>query len=184
MKLLRLFLSLPLFAVLSGCGEPQADVTDPKTYRAGGITFDYPKNWKIDEDSVSPEIHFVMLGSPGNAVVILQSYPTEDADDLPTYSKAFSDIVEKEVPIGKIKEPQLVELPAAHGYQWIEEAFEITLLGLSVPHRRLYGAKEMVSRRMFLILQAPIEDFEKAETGFALIRDSLRSIPEVERDEK
>jgi hypothetical protein len=137
MNLLRLFFAIPLFFLLSGCGEPPADVTASKTYRSGGITFDYPKNWKIDEGSVSPEVHFVILGSPGNAVVILQSYPTEDADDLATFSKAFSSIVEAELPFGEVAQRKLVELPDAHGYQWMEEESEITLLGESVPHRRL-----------------------------------------------
>jgi hypothetical protein len=68
--------------------------------------------------------------------------------------------------------------------QWIEETFQYTVYGISVQYRRLYGAKEMGDRRIFLILHAGIEDLSNAEPGFALIRDSLRSILEVERDGK
>jgi hypothetical protein len=40
----------------------------------------------------------------------------------------------------------------------------------------------MGDRRIFLILQSPIEDFSNVEPGFDLFWDSLRSIQEVERE--
>ena len=177
-----LLLAAPLFlGLFAGCGEPQADLSTPKIHQSGGISFEYPKNWRITEDSVTPEIHYLFVETPGDALVILQSYPTGEADDLTAFSKEFSESATTEAPIGKIAKSTFSNIPDAGGYGWIVEDFEINLLGESVPHRRLYGSKEIGERLVFLILQAATEDYSKAEAGFQLIRDTLRDIPKAEQ---
>jgi len=182
MKLLRILLSLPLLALVAGCGEPHADLKKPKSHRSGAITFDYPSNWNIAEELVLPEIHNLFVKTPGNALVILQSYPTDDADSLRGFSSAFSLSAADEAPFGKVAAATLSDLPGAHGYEWIMEEFKIDLLGESVPHRRLYGTKEIGDRKVFLIFQAATEDFSKAEPGFELIRNTLRGAPSAASD--
>jgi hypothetical protein len=73
-------------------------------------------------------------------------------------------------------------IPEASGYEWIEEEFSIKFLSESIPHRRLYGTKMIGDRQVFLILQVATEDYARAEPGFELIRNSLRSIQEAEQD--
>jgi len=173
-----LIVSLLLLSTLfAGCGEPQADLSTPKTHKSGAITFDYPKNWEITVDSVTPEIHYLFVETPGDALVILQSYPTGDADTLAEFSEEFSE----EMPIVTIAKSTFAAIPDSEGYNWIREDFDMNLLGVSVPHRRLYGTKKIGDRQVFLIFQVSTEDYPNTETGFQLIRESLRSIQEAEQ---
>lgn len=176
----RLILLLP--GLFAGCGEPQADISTPRTHRSGAITFDYPGNWKISDELVTPEIHSLFVETPGDAIVIFQSYPTEEAEDLPTFTKAFSSSAATGTPIGMIVGSTFSDITEADGYEWIVEDFNINLLGVSVPHRRLYGSKMIGERQAFLIFQVAIEDSAKAEAGFHLIRNSLRGVQPAEED--
>ena len=95
MKFLRLLSILVMGALLSGCGEPNADLSTPRTHQSGNISLAYPKNWKITEESITQEIHSFFIESSGNALVIFQSYPIEDAGNLTDFSKSFSDVAKR-----------------------------------------------------------------------------------------
>jgi hypothetical protein len=174
MKYITALLIFPLFSFLIGCGEPKADLSAPKKYSKGGITFSYPKNWKVSEEIYTPDVHYVSVETPAEAIVILQSYSIDIADEFSDYSKTFSADASGELTIGKIATTKLVELPQAKGYEWISEGFCISLLGESIPHKRLYGCKDVGDRRLFLIFQVSDEDAVNVQSGFELIRDSLR----------
>ena len=181
MKPILLLPALVFFGLLAGCGEPKADLSTPKTYQSGAITFDYPKNWVVAEESVTQEFHFLFVESPGDALVILQSYPTDGDDDLTAFSKDFSESAAAEMPIGTIDKSKFADLPDAAGYSWIVEDFEIILLGESIPHQRFYGTKDIGGRQVFLVFQVATEDYSKVKAGFHLIRDSLRSTQTAEQ---
>jgi hypothetical protein len=72
-------------------------------------------------------------------------------------------------------------MPNSDGYEWILENFTIDLLGESIPHRRLYGTKELGGRKIFLIFQVASEDYAKVESGFQLIWNTLSSVKKVEQ---
>lgn len=182
MKPLLLLTALSFLSLFTGCGEPLADLSTPNTHKSGVLTFNYPKNWKITEDSVTPEIHYLFVETSGDALVILQSYPTGDANTLAEFSKKFSKSAATETPIGVIAKSTFAAIPDSEGYSWIGEGFDMNFLGVSVPHRRIYGTKKIGGRQVFLIFQVATEDYSKAETGFKLIRDSLQSIQEAEQD--
>jgi hypothetical protein len=170
MKLFRVTIALALLGLFAGCGEPQVDLSTTKTHRSGAITFDYPKNWEISDDSLTPEIHYLFVETPGDALVVFQSYPIDEANGLTDFSKAFSKSAATETPIGKVVQSTFSAIPEASGYEWIEEEFSIKFLSESIPHRRLYGTKMIGDRHA------------RAEPGFELIRNSLRSIQEAEQD--
>ncbi len=77
-----------LFAItlIVGCDEPKADLSAPHTHRVAAITFQYPQNWRITEESATPEIHSITVETPGEAIVIFHSYPIADGHDLTTFS--------------------------------------------------------------------------------------------------
>ena len=76
--------------------EEVADLSEPKSYDANQITFQYPKNWQITDDSFSPALHNVFIQSNGEAIVIVQSYQSDIAEDLETFSKNFSESAKSE----------------------------------------------------------------------------------------
>jgi hypothetical protein len=184
MKITLLLSALLITALLAGCGEPEADISNPKTHSSGAITLDYPKHWKISGESVTPAIHSFTIKTDGGALVIFQSYPSETADDLPTFSKSFSNSFSGHASgkqFWKIAGAPFASVPEADGFEWTEESFTISLFGESAPHRRLYGTKDIEGRRIFLIFQVASADAAKVEPGFQLIRKSLRGNQNVEQ---
>ncbi len=181
MRLLRAIIALALLGLFTGCGEPQPQLSAPKTYRSGTITFDYPKNWKITEDLVNPAIHYLFVETPGDALVILQSFPLDEAEGLAAFTKAYSESAATEMPVGKMVQSTFTDMPETGGYEQIEEEFNVNLFGETVPHRRLYETKGIGDRQVILIFQVATEDFATAEPGFELMRNSLSSLQKAEQ---
>lgn len=173
MKRPFLFATLTLIGLLFGCGEKQPDLSNLITHQSGDIVFDYPGNWKVTEDSITATIHNLFVETPGDAIVIIQSYPLEMVQDLKSFSKDFSEGASLGTPLVSINKAPFSGLRKKWGYDWISEDFEIVLLGESVPHKRIYGSKEVGDRQIFLILQVPEADYQKVEKGFYLIVNSL-----------
>ncbi len=167
--------SFPLLTlcVWGGCPEPPADVANPKSHASGPCTFNYPQNWEITDDEFAADFHYVFVETPGDAIVILQSYPLDQEEDLAGYAEVFSANAAAETPIGEMSESVFSERSTAHGYNWVVEELAISFLGETIPHRRVYGGREFGGRQVFLILQVATEDYAMIEPGFHLIRDSL-----------
>ena len=173
MRLLLLPLLSCLFWII-GCGEPEPDISSPQTHTSGSITFNYPKNWNITQDSVMPGIQNLFIETPGDALVILQVYSLRELDDLATFSKSFSDSASQEIPVGEMSNSTFKDMPNEGGYERIVEDFEISILGESIPSRRLYMSKEVAGGKALMILQVATEDFTKVKVGFDLISNSLQ----------
>ena len=167
-----------LLSLLVGCFEETADLTNPKEYNSNQIFFEYPKNWEISGDSFTPAIHNLFVETQGDALVIFQSYQSELAEDLETFSKSFSESTQMETPLGEISQSELKTIPQKGGFEGIEETFDISILGISVPHKRIFLSKKIADRQVFLIYQVAIEDESQTETGFNLIRDTLKESEE------
>ena len=91
-------LSLPLLiSFWGGCFEETfdlteaADLTDPQEYHSNQIFFKYPKNWEISADSNTSAFHNIYMQTQSEAMVIYQSYPSNVAESLTTFSKDFSE---------------------------------------------------------------------------------------------
>jgi hypothetical protein len=173
-SILYIFLTLFLFSCLTGCFEEAADLSEPKSYGANQITFQYPKNWQITDDSFSPAVHNLFIQTNGEAIVIVQSYQSDIAEDLKTFSKNFSESAKSETGLGKISVSKLEAIPESSGFESMKEEWELTILGESVPFQRIYGTKKIADRQVFIIFQVAEEDYLKAVPGFHLIRDTLK----------
>ena len=182
MKLPFLFSALPLIGLLYGCGEKQPDLSNSITHQLGEIIFDYPGNWKVAEDSITATIHNLIIETPGDTIVIIQSYPLEMGIDLKALSREFSESAAHSIPLGSINKSVFSKRPKQWGYDWIAEDFESVFLGEAIPHQRIYGSKEVGDRQIFLILQVPVEDYQKVEKGFHLIANSLSGDSKKNKD--
>lgn len=179
-KLSALCLTL-LISFWGGCYDETfnlteaADLTEPKEYNSNQISFKYPKNWEISADSNTTAFHNIYMQTQGEAIVIYQSYPSDVAESLTTFSKDFSKkMTQTEIPMGEISQSELKTIPKVAGFEGIEETFDISIIGISVPHKRIFLSKKIADRQVFLIFQAAIEDQPQTLSGFNLIRDTLK----------
>ena len=120
-----LFTAPILIGLLFGCGEKQPDLSNFITHQSGEIVFDYPGNWKVTDNSLTATIHNLFVETPGDAIVIIQSYPLEMAQELKSFSEDFSESASLGTPLVSINKAAFVELPKQWGYDWISEDFEI-----------------------------------------------------------
>ena len=152
-----------------------ADLTDPQVYNSNQIFFKYPKNWEISVDSPTNTFHNLFVETQDEAMVVYQSYSSVMAENLTTFSKNFSEnMAETKIPLGEISQSELKTIPKEAGFEGIEETFNISIMGISVPHKRIFLSKKIADRQVFLIYQTPIEDHPQTEAGFNLIRDTLK----------
>ena len=114
-------------------GEEEADLANPKTHRSEGLSFAYPGNWEIDaHQNTGPYIPFSRIPL-GDAIVILQIYPIEIANDLKTFAREFSENAAFSSALGSVQDSVLTELPSQGGYAWMREEFDIEVALLLRP---------------------------------------------------
>lgn len=164
-----------LLGLLASCGGRKPDLSTPTRHRSGNLVFEYPKNWSISHDTVSPGLHSLIIETTGDGLAILEAVDSGDPYNLLNYAQDFSNQAAITMPMGKTATASLKELPKVSNFEWMREEFTITALGQSIPHRRLYGSKKMGELRVSLIFQVPTKDFRKEQPGFNLIRDTLRA---------
>lgn len=173
MRTISRFALLSLVVMLSGCGEPAADVALPEKHHRDGISFQHPGNWKITEATVVEGFHHVMVETPGDALVIVQVFPADGAATLKEYADAFSAAASEEVPFGAVSKSKFAELDPQDGWSRLKETFIIQVLGVKVAHTRLYHARDFGKWSCFVLCQTADEDWPKVEPGFSQIVSSL-----------
>lgn len=161
-------LLLALFALVS-CGEPAADVVNPKKYEKEGIVFIHPGNWTIEDESHEAGFHHVTVETPGDALVVVQAFAKEDALSLKEYAESFSAEAAKAIPLGKMDGNRFTELPEQGGWQRLQETLTMHLAGTEIPHTRYYETRDFGEQRCFVLCQVATEDLAKVQEGFAQI---------------
>ena len=121
--------------LLSGCGDPAADVALSKKSPKDGVAFQHPGNWEITEAKVEEGFHHVMVETPGDALVIVQIFPADSAATLKEYADAFSAAAAEEAPFGVVSKSKFAELDPKEGWSRSQETFVIQVLGVKVGSR-------------------------------------------------
>jgi len=172
--LLRAFLLLNLSCWLVGCGEPAADIARPSLYDKEGLAFQYPGNWKIEEEQNLEGIRHLTIETSGDALVIVQVFPPGMGLALEEYARDFAKAAGKELPIGKVIDSKFTPMAKSDGFEGLQEDFTLQLLGEKVPHVRRYFSRDFGGRHCFLICQVAVEDLGKVEAGFKQVAASVK----------
>lgn len=161
-------LLLFIWFFIVGCGEPDADLNNTKSYNKNGISFKYPGNWSLS-DELTGDILSIYLETPGDTVVIIQNYPIDYSMNLKDFSDDFRKSMSENLPIGKISSQTTLSTSDT----MVDEEFSISLAGETIPHRRKFLVKDSDKSNCFLIYQVPKEDYEKSQIGFEFIHSSF-----------
>ena len=165
-------LALALSLTLS-CGEPSAQVGKPKLYSKDGVTFSYPGNWKVTEDSNQPDFRYIIVETPGDAIFGIHIFPEALAMGLKDYAQWYVDDMSKALPVGRITTSAFAPTRMSGGFEMIKEEFSISLLGETIPHTRHFRRKQTGSEVCYLTSQAASGDYLKASPGFDQIVNSF-----------
>lgn len=171
MKTLQTISLLCILIIIAAC-EQNADTSKPLNYAKDTISFAYPENWTVTEDKQEDDVRYLFIETPGDAIVLVQIYPIQDAVSLKEYAEWFSKEVIKETPVAERSVGNFEDINRTINgvtLTGMRQKFSITLLGIDVPHTAEYYRIEKGNKVAFLISQTASEDLAKVNGGFELL---------------
>ncbi len=158
---------LALACLLPAC-ERTPDLTRAKAYHNAGLEFQYPGNWAMEGDFVSPEIITAMFKTPGESFVMLRSSLPGENDDLRAFASSFQAMPEE-----KARVPPLEDTTAPDGTPALESHHILHTMGTTVACTRVFRKKVVGGKTFFFLLQTTDHALPKIKPGFELIVKSL-----------
>ena len=171
-----------LASCLVGCGERRADLDNPKQHQSGALAFSYPGNWTVTTSKVINSIQLVIIESPGDSLVVLQTRPLGSAEELSDFAMSFSSDAISRTSILKTDLPSISKVSQTGAYELVTEEFTVTLLNEEIDNTRLYASRILGEQKIFLILQVADEYLNNAKPGFELVLESLRLVEDEVED--
>ena len=151
--------------ILAGCERP-ADTSRPKHFQDGGISFDYPGNWKITKNETLSSGRLFFLETTGSAVFVLTVYNSGLDIALEDYAENFRKSLGEKVPFHLLKHPDMAAADAG-----IDCKYSL----LDVPHTANITKHVFGEITVICVSQVADEDRNLVTTGFALVRRTLNS---------
>lgn len=155
---------------LAACGEPAANVSQPKRYDRLGVHMQIPGNWKLSDDQRVAGVHFLTVESPGSAIFIAM-VQSDRHRELEEFARNFSAEADKQTPSVLARDTRFDLSAFAEGT--IREHYVVSLGGVKVPHLREYRKITGAHRTAFLITQSADEDLAQTRPGFDLLTKSF-----------
>ena len=160
-----------------GVGDQPADIGNPQTFTQDGLAFDYPGNWTATVDPPQDGILSVQLENPGNALVIVQSYPSGIRPDLDVATTTMVDAMVSSISgatggLAEMQPPTITQgsrtIAGAPRDERIAN-FTLQMFGIDVPHEmHLYAVDDVL-----VFTNVADEDASYATPGFDQILDSM-----------
>lgn len=182
-------------SLASGCGpvvdalfgEPTADVDHPKTFDRAGLAFSYPGNWtlELEEETIEGiETAMISVESPNTAIVTLMQW-RPGVELGPEYAEEFMNEIQAEFDssLGGVMRAQgkgMVNVERdllGHEATGKQRRVDVSVLGEKVPHTQQVLVLDLEDRSIAACSQAANEDLPKAQPGFDLVLDSLKTSP-------
>ncbi|MEH6420696.1 hypothetical protein [Pseudomonas sp. CGJS7] len=165
------WLAAGLLALLAACGEPAANVEQPKRYDRLGVQMQIPANWKLSDDERVSGMHYLAVESPGSALFIAM-IQSDGGRDLGEFARSFSADADKSMPAMLSGESRFDLSGFAEGT--VRERYVASIGGVKVPHLREYHKITGAHRTAFLITQSAEEDLAQTQPGFDLLVKSFK----------
>ena len=168
--------------------EPTAEVGAPQRYEKDGITFEYPGNWTVKEETAREngiELRTINVESAGNALLMIQSFQPAVEIDLAEHIELTMGAMQEEVgkqvggladsTRGAVTDFEREFLGAKRTGK--KAAITITALGEKVPSSVALIGAVLEDRTVLLFTTIPDEDRKRVEPGFDQVITSLRLGP-------
>jgi len=168
--------------------EPTAQVDEPQRYEKDAISFSYPGNWKVSEETSQEngiELRTINVESAGNALLMIQSFKpaveVDLAEHIEVTMKAMQEEVGKQVAglagstRGEVTDFERQLLGERRTGK--RAAITITALGEKVPSSVALLGAVLGDRTVLLFTTIPDEDKASVQPGFDQVIDSLKVGP-------
>jgi hypothetical protein len=166
--------------------EPKPDVEHPKRASSNGVSFEYPGNWELEEETDNIEgivLRQMTVESPGSATAILQLMSPPFDVDLESYSASFLESMNEELKGGwkvLIEKGHATNQPITGTFlgqpaEGRKITMSLSVAGEKVPFNIEIWGKRGDSAAIVLITMVPDEDAAVAAPGLEQIKKSLAS---------
>lgn len=172
------YLTLILLIFLTSC-EYGADLDNQRKYSNKEISFSYPGNWQVTEDSESEGARYIFIESPGEAIMTIEIYDHEDSYDLYNFVQLERQLLLNEFPkLVQIDAPDVIKITekTIAGEKMVGLSYEInmSIIGVDVPHVTEVFEISNAKKSAFLSAQVATEDRHLVSDGFDLILSSFK----------
>lgn len=162
---------LVLLIFISACSEKQADMKNQLKYEKDGLSFSYPANWEVTEDIENENVRFIFVESPGDAIIKIEVYPTEQSFELKEFVKLDVEALIKEIPsiLALDSDNKIEEIKTSikgvefNGYK---HEFNISVVNIDVSYVSEFYSFPSLKKVAYLTNQVATEDLEKVNGGF------------------
>lgn len=164
--------------ILVGCSEKQADIEKQNQYEKDELSFSYPGNWDVTEDSVTDGWRIIFIESPGDALMSIEVYANDESFELQEFVELSIDELRSAMPdmlnmsetiaINEI-ETNLTN-SVLNGYRY---EFSLSIIGIEVPHVNDNFMFTYKDKTAYISSQVATEDLEKVKNGFQLVLETF-----------
>lgn len=171
MRIVNLLLLVSLLFV--GCGEPAAKIDKPKTFDKDGLSFSYPSNWKVEEDSHELAARYVSIETGGDAnTTILVFHESEQT--LQEFADEIGASLKEGLPItGRVSEAHSKTVQGKK-FDGIKDLITASVLGDPLEFTAEFYLLEQGKQKLYFMSMVATEDLAQVQPGFDLILGSLK----------
>lgn len=173
---------LVLLFFISACSEKPADMKNQLEYKKGGMSFSYPANWEVTEDTENEDVRFVFVESPGNAIIKIEVYPKDQSFEIKEFVELDVEALIKEIPsiLDLDGENEIKEVKTSINgteFSGLRYEFNISIVNIDVPHVSESYSFSSHEKVAYLTNQVATEDLEKVNGGFKQVLSTFKIEP-------
>lgn len=157
-------------------------------YEQDGLSFEYPKDWKVVEDVVQDAVRYVFIESADeNALSSIQIFPIDDTPTLEQFVNSYSEqtrmepsatgTTQAEASPAVIEPIEFMTISRdlnGKTYDWVVETVPISVGSIQTSDYREYFRKDSGRFAAFLVNQVSNDSLTQTEPSFELIFRTLQ----------
>ena len=158
--------------------KKERKIITTKVYEKNGLSFSYPDNWKVTEDSILEEgSRYINVEDADDSLLIITLFGADSYVDLNEYVENFEKNLSANIPVGKIIHGTMGETSRVikgQNYNGKRYKYSISLAGENMPHTTDFFSIDGEKLNGVIMIQAPDEDWKATEKEFQVIFDSIK----------
>jgi hypothetical protein len=165
-----------LLLTLVACSSPRA----VKTYNKKGLRFSYPSDWMVTTDMLLPgkaNVREVVINGPDHALLMLFCFPEDTDVSLESFAasaaKGRDGVVKKKLGGASFTARAVTARIAGQELPGIEQAFDLELLGQTLPHQASYYMVHVPGFKVVVGAQAAQQHLATVQAGWQKVFDTL-----------
>jgi hypothetical protein len=165
-----------LLLTLAACSSSRA----VKTYHKNGLRFSYPSDWFVTTDMRLPGnagVREVVINGPDHALLLLFCFPEDTNVSLESFAanaaKGRDGVVKKKVGGAPFTARAVTARIAGQESPGIEQAFDLEILGQTLPHRASYYLVHVAGFKVVVGAQAAQQHLATVQPSWQKVFDTL-----------